>query len=728
MLIAPPSSPQTPERKCRSPKRRFEKSPSPSPISKLNAESFRCLDGSLYLAEEKEEARNIPSPPKRQRMRWNAVERKADTKLNTIAEKSKARENPLSRRERRLLEKRLRLKLAIRKKEELDITATAPLTNLTGESCCGNVSALENISMNEDTGKVEEKWLSSLTEEKREEEEIKDDLAAVVKLCESLEVTQISPDLEQMIAGSGIDNHSTTFEIDLFGGNENLVKGIKFLSRGQENNGPIAHEKENSETYLKFLELLYSQKETGTKNKMKKLALIIESVKRMFMIGKLERKLQKIDDRKTRDEIYLKALESLDEETGTESNNRTEDLKLIIEIFKSVRSGQMAKDLQALRETIDTCWKGLDWLIREAEAAYARKIQEEQPTSPTSFKVPASFENECQGVVPLAEEYKGITANEMQDKDVGGVESIGNSSEKILKEPVWGAMKSQWEEDFPLPADFDDEAAMLQQAFIQSNYDEFMRLKGCHGTSCSTASGNNIISKKPNTTTIKSLEKLNEENIGEISLDDQQDADDETSDTFESESTHCSADSGDGTSELDTNKTSEIENLTEIKDVSVASIKCVIKDLLITTAEQLKQDFTSISQKKCCESTGNESDNSMDEMFLATTAAVVRGSFEFLKLDAFGEALKQATEEVLAEGKEKERRCVTSSGSTASTEQNISKKWDIAYPETIPMRSYEFMRAIDILISLTRSTPHNHAILEDTPELLLGHVHPQKVH
>ncbi|KAF7939321.1 uncharacterized protein EAE97_007401 [Botrytis byssoidea] len=718
MLIAPPSSPQTPEKKCRSPKRRFEKSPSPSPISKLNAESFRCLDGSFFRAQEEEEARNIPSPPKRQRMRWNAVERKADTKLNTIAEKFKARENPLSRRERRLLEKRHRLKLAIRKKEELDITATAPLTNLAGESCCENVSVLENISISEDTGKVEKKLLSSLTEEKREEEETKDRLAALVKLCESLEVTQISPDVEQMKAGSGIGNHSTTFEIDLFGGNKNLVQGIKFVSRGREKNRPIAHEKENSETYLKFLGLLCSQKETGTKKKMKKLALIIESLKRMFMIGNLERKLQKIDDIKTRDGMYLKALESLDEETGTESNNRTEDLKLMIEIFKSVRSGQMAKDLQALRETIDTCWKGLDWLIREAEAAYVRKTQEEQPTSPTSFKVPGSSENECQGVVPLANEYEGIITNEIQDKDVGGVESIGNSSEKILKEPVWEATKSRWEEDFPLPADFDDEAAMLQQAFIQSNYDEFMRLKAYHGTSCSAASGNNIISKNPNTTTIKSLEKLNEENIEEISLDDQQDADDETSDTSESESTHYSADSGDGKSELDTNKTSEIENLTEIKDVSVASIKGVIKDLLITTAEQLKQDFTSISQKKCCESTGNESDNSMDEMFLATTAAVVRGSFEFLKLDAFGEALKQATEEVLADGKEKERRCVTSSGSTASTEQNISKKWAIAYPETIPMRSFELMRAIDILISLTRSTPHNHAILEDTPECM----------
>ncbi|KAF7893795.1 hypothetical protein EAF00_007309 [Botryotinia globosa] len=721
MLIAPPSSPQTPETKCRSPKRRFEKSPSPSPISKLNAEFFRCLDGPLSLAEEKEEARNIPSPPKRQRMRWSTVERKADTKLNTIAEKSKAPENPLSRRERRLLEKRHRLKLAIRKKEELDITATAPLTNLAGESCCGNVSALENISISEDTGKVEEKLLSSLTEEKREEEETKDDFAALVRLCESLEVTQLSPEVEQMKAGSDIDNHSTTFEIDLFGGNENMAKGIKFLSRGREKNRPIAHEKENSETYLKFLELLYSQKETGTKKKMKKIALIIESMKRMFMIGKLERKLQKIDDRKTRDEIYLKALESLDEETGTESNNRTEDLELIIEIFKSVRSGQMAEDLQALRETIDTSWKGLDWLIREAEAAYTRKIQEEQPTSPTSFKVPASSENECQGVVPLANECESITTNEIQDKDVEGDESTGNSSEKVLKEPVWGAMKSRWEEDFPLPADFDDEAAMLQQAFIQSNYDEFMRLKGCHGnlTSCSTASGDNIISKRPNTTTIKSLEMLNEENIGEISFDDHQDADDETSDTPESGSTHCSADSGDEKSELDTNKTSDTENLTKIEDVSVASIKCVIKDLLITTAEQLKQDFTSISQKKCCESTGNESDNSMEEMFLATTAAVVRGSFEFLKLDAFGEALKQATKEVLAEGKEKERRCVTcvtSSGSTASAEQNISKKWAIAYPETIPMHSLEFMRAIDILISLTRSTPYNHAILEDTPE------------
>ncbi|TGO38560.1 hypothetical protein BHYA_0072g00230 [Botrytis hyacinthi] len=719
ILKTPPSSPQIPERKCRSPKRRFEKSPSTSPISELSSESFRCLDGSFPLAEDEMQARNIPSPPKRQRTRWNLVERTADNKLNITAEKSKARENPLSRKERQVLEKRHRLKLAIRKREELDIIGAAPLASLAGETCCGNESALENRGMDEDTGKAEEKLLSSLTEEKRKEEETKNDLPVLVKLCENLKVTKISPKTEQMKAGSGIDNDSTTLEIDLFGGNENLVKGIKFVSRGREENRPIAHEKEISETYLKFLERLYSQKEAGTnKKKMEKLALIIKSVKRTFMTGRLARKLQKIDDRKTRDEMYLKALDSLDEETRTESNNRTEDLKPIIEIFKSVRSGQTAKDLQALRETIDACWKGLDWLIREAEAAYARKTQEEQPSSPTSFKVPASSEDDCQGVVPLGKEYESITTNDIQDKNIGGVESIGNSSEKILKEPVWGAMKSRWEEDFPLPADFDDEAAMLQQAFIQSNYDEFMRLKGCRGTSCSTASETNIIGKKPNTTTIKSLEKVNEENIGEISSDDQQDADDETSDTSESESTHYSADSGDEKSEPDTNKTSEIEILTEMKGVSVASIKCVIKDLLVNTAEQLKQDSTSIFQKECCESTGNESDNSMDEMFLAITAAVVRGSFKFLKLDAFGEALKQATEEVLAEGKEKERRCVTSSGSTASTEQNISKKWAVAYPETIPMRSFEFMRAIDILLSLTRSTPYNHAILEDTPECM----------
>ncbi|TGO58318.1 hypothetical protein BCON_0056g00090 [Botryotinia convoluta] len=718
MLIAPPSSPQTPEKRCRSPKRSLERSPSLSPISKLTAESFRCLDISFTLAEEEKEARNIPSPPKRQRMIWNVVERETDNKLNITGDKPKARESLLSRRARRTLEENRRLKLAIRKKEELDVIAAAPLTSLAGETCCENESAAENRGMNQVTGKVEEKLLSSLTEESREGKETKDDLPVLVKLCEGLEVTQVSPKIEQMRSGSRIDNHSTTLEIELFGGNENMVKGIKFVSRGPENNRPIAHEKKDSETYLKFLELLYSQKETGTKKEMEELALVIESVKRMFMSGKLERQLQKIDDRKTRDEMYLKALESLDEGTGTESNNRTKDMRLIIEIFKFVRSGQLAKDLQTLGEIFEACRKGLDRLIREAEEAFARKTQEGQPSSLTSFKVPVSSENDCQGVVPLAKEYEAITTNDIRDKDVGGVESIGKSSEKVWKEPVSGAMKPRWGEDFPLPTDFDDEAAMLQQAFIQSNYDEFIRLKGCHGTSCSTAYGNDIINRNPNTTTIQSFENVNEEKIEEISPEDQQDADDETSDTSESESAHCSVYSGDEKSKLGTNKTSEIGNLTEMKDISVASIECVIKDLLIATAEQLKQDFTSMFQEKCCESTGNESDNSMDEMFVATTAAVVRRSFKFLKLDALGEALKKATEEVLAEGKVKERRCVTSSESTASIEQKISKKWAIAYPEAIPMRSFEFMRAIDILISLTRSTPYNHAILEDTPECM----------
>ncbi|KAF7885961.1 uncharacterized protein EAF02_004470 [Botrytis sinoallii] len=407
----------------------------------------------------------------------------------------------------------------------------------------------------------------------------------------------------------------------------------------------------------------------------------------MFMSGKLERQLQKIDDRNTRDEMYLKALVSLDEETGTESNNRTEDMRLIIKIFKFVRSGQLAKDLQTLGEVFEACRKGLDRLIREAEEAYARKTEEEQPNSLTSFKVPASSETNCQGVVPFAKESEAIETNDIRDNDVGGVASIGNSSKKVREEPVWGAMKSRWGEDFPLPADFDDEAAMLQQAFIQSNYDEFIRLKGCHGTSCSTAHGNEIVNKKPTTTNIQSFEKMNEENIEEISPDDQQDADDETSDTSESGSAHYSTDSGDEKSKVDANKTSGTGNLPEMKDISVASIECVIKDLLIATAEQFKQSFT-------------------------------KDHSNFLKLDAFGEALKKATEELLAEGKIKGRRCVTSSESTASIEQNISKKWAVTYPEAIPMRSFEFTRAIDILISLTRSTPYNHAILEDTPECM----------
>ncbi|KAF7935104.1 uncharacterized protein EAE98_003149 [Botrytis deweyae] len=720
MLIAPPSSPQTPEKKCRSPKRSLEKSPSPSSISKLTEESFRYLGTSYLSAEEKKEARNTPSPPKRQRMTWNLLERKIDAKLNITADKSIAPENPLSRRERRVLEKRHRLKLAIRRKEEPDVIASAPLTSLAGETCCEDESAAENRGMDVDTGKVEEKLPSSLTEERREGEETKDDLPVLVKLCEGLEVNQASPRIGQMKAGSGIDNHSTTIGTDLFGGKENMVKGIKFASRGPEKRGQwaISHKRGGSETYLKILKLLYGEEETGNKKEMKELALVIESVKRMFMSGKLERQLQKIDDRNTRDKMYLKALASLDEETGTESNNGTEDMRLIIKIFKFVRSGQLAKDLQTLGEVFEACRKGLDRLIREAEEAHARKTEEEQSSSLTSFKVPASSETDCQGVVPFAKESEAIETNDIRDNDVRGAESIGNSSKKVCEEPVWGAMKSRWGEDFPLPADFDDEAAMLQQAFIQSNYDEFIRLKGCHGTSCSTAHGNEIVNKKPTTTSIQSFEKMNEENIEEISPDGQQDADDETSDTSESGSAHYSTDSGDEKSKVDTNKTSGTGNLPEMNDISVASIECVIKDLLIATAEQLKQSFTSMFQKKCCESTENEFDNSMDEMFIATTAAVVRRSFQILKLDAFGEALKKATEELLAEGKIRGRRCVTSSESTASIEQNISKKWAVTYPEAIPMRSFEFTRAIDILISLTRSTPYNHAILEDTPECM----------
>ncbi|KAF7956221.1 hypothetical protein EAE96_005141 [Botrytis aclada] len=658
MLIVPPSSPQTPEKKCRPPKRSLGKSPSPSPISELTAEKFKGLDIS---AEEATETQNIPSPQKRRRMVWDVIGRGTYNKLYITRDKPIASQNSLSRKERRRLGEKLKLKLEIRKKEELDDIAAAPLTIIAGETCCGNESAVENRGMDQATGKVEGKLLSSGTEEKREGEETKDDPPV------------------------------------------------------PENNGPIANEKKDSETYSKFLQLLYDQKETETKKEMEELTVVIESVKRMFMNRKLKRRLQKIHDRKTRDEMYLKALESLDDETGTESNDRTEDVDLIIEMFKFVRSGQLEKDLQTLGEIFGASWKGLDRLIREAEAACARKTQEEQPSSPISFKGYASPENDCQGVVPFAMEYEPITANDVQDKNVIGVKSLGKSSVKV-KEPIWGAVKSRWDEDFPSPANFNDEAAMLQQAFIQSNYDEFTRLKNCCGTSCSTASGNNIINKKPNTTTIGSSETVNEEDIEDISPEDQQDTDDETSDTSESESVHFGTYGSDEEIGIDTNMTSEIGKSTELKDVSVASIECVTKDFLIDIAGQLKQDFTCMFQKKCCESTGNESGNSMDEMFIATTAAVVRRILKFFKLDTFGEALKKATEEILAEEKEKEHRCVTSFESTASIEQNIFKKWAIAYPETIPMRSFELMRAIDILISLTRSTPYNHAILEDTPE------------
>ncbi|TEY82455.1 hypothetical protein BOTCAL_0029g00440 [Botryotinia calthae] len=692
MLVAPPSSPRTPDKKCKFSKRSLEKSPSPSPISKLNPESLGHLDGSFDFAEKKTEVRDIPSPPKRQRITQAVTQAvvggETNNKFDKTEVKPKIRENPLSRRERRILEKRRRLQLAIRGKEKVDDIVAAPLRGLAGETCCGNNPAVEDRGIKHDNGKVEE--------------------------------TQVSLNIEQMKSDSGIGINPTTLEMDSFFGNEERVEGSKIPSPRPEHDELIAREKKDSGIYLKFLELLYGETEQGAKKEMEELALVIESVKRMFMSGKLERKLQKIDDRKTRDKMYLKALESLNDDTGTESNNINEDLGLIIEIFKFVRSGQLAKDLQILREIFEVCQKGLDRLIKEAEAAYASKTQEEQLISPISSKVSTSSEIDYQVDVLLAKEHGAITTNNIQDKNLGGAEFIGKISEKVWKEPwkepISAATKPRWREDFPLPADFDEEAVMLQQAFIQSNYDEFVRSKSCRAASCSTAYGNDVIDKKPNTTIIGGFEKAKEENIEDISLEDQQDADDENSDTSESKSAHCNAYSSDEESELDTKKTSEMGKLTENKDFSDVSIECTMKDLVIATVEQLKQDFLSMFYKKRCESTGNESDNLMDEKFIATTAAVVRRTFKFLNLDAFSEALKKAAEEVLVEGKEKERCCVTSSEHTASIEQEIFKKWTIAYPEGIPMHSFEFARAIHILTSLTRSPPYNHAILEDTPE------------
>ncbi|KAM0189510.1 hypothetical protein ACHAPC_003087 [Botrytis cinerea] len=688
MLVAPPSSPQTPDKKCRFSKRSFEKSPSPSSISKFNAESLGHLEGSLDFTEKLTEVRDIPSPPKRQRITQTVVGGETNNKFDITEVKPKIRQSPLSRRERRILEKRRRLQLAIRGKEKVDDILAAPLTSLADETRCGNNPAVEDRDIKQDNGKVEE--------------------------------TQVPPKIEQMKPESGIGINSTNLEIDLFDGNKEMVDGSKILSPRPEPNELISHEKKDSGVYLEFLELLYGETGPEAKKEMKELALVIESVKRMLMSGKLERQLQKIDNRKTRDKMYLKALESLNDDTATESNNRTEDLGLIIEIFKFVRSGQLAKDLQILREIFEACQRGLDRLIKESEAAYARKSQEEQLISPISSKGSTSSESDCQVVVPLTKEYEAITINDIPDKKFGGVESIGKFSERFWKEPwkepVWAATKPQWREDFPLPADFDEEAVMLQQAFIQSNYDEFVRSKSCRAASCSTTYGNDIIEKKPNTTIIGGFEKAKEENIEGISLEDQQDADDESSDTSESESAHCSAYSSDEENELDTNKTSEVEKLTENKDFSDASIECTMKDLVVATVDQLKQDFISMFHKKRCESTGNEFDNLTDEKFVATTAAVVRRTLKFLNLDAFSEALKKATEDILAEGKEKQSCCVTTSEYAASIEQEIFKKWTIAYPEGIPMHSFEFARAIHILISLTRSTPHNCAILEDTPE------------
>lgn len=689
MLVAPPSSPQTPDKKCRFSKRSLEKSPSPSPISKLDAESLGHLDGSFDFAETKTEVPDIPSPPKRQRITQSVLGGETNNKFDITEVKPKICESPLSRRERRILEKRRRLQLAIRGKEKVDDFIAAPLTSLAGGTRCGNDPAMEDRDIKQDNEKVEE--------------------------------TQVSPNIEQTKPGSGICINSTTLEMDLFDGNEEMVDGSKILSPRPEQNELISHEKEDSGIYLEFLELLYGETGPEAKKEIEELALVIESVKRMFMSGKLERKLQKIDDRKTRDKMYLKALESLNDDTVTESNNnRNEDLRLIIEIFKFVRSGQLAKDLQILRIFFEVCQRGLERLIKEAEAAYAMKTQEEQLISPISSKGSTSSKDDCQVDVPLTKEYEAIKINNTRDKNFGGVESIGIFPEKVWKEPwkepVWETTKPRWREDFPLPADFDEEAVMLQQAFIQSNYDEFVRSKSRRATSCSTTYGNDIIDKKPNTTIIGGFEKAKEENIEDISLEDQQDADDESSDTSESESVHCSACSSDEESELDTNKTSEMGKLTENKDFSDASIEGTMKDLVVATVEQLKQDFISMFHKKRCESTGNESDNLMDEKFVATTAAVVRRTLKFLNLDALSEALKKVTEEVLAEGKEKESCCVTSSEYAASIEQEIFKKWTIAYPEGIPMHSFEFARAIHILISLTRSTPYNCAILEDTPE------------
>ncbi|RAL58916.1 hypothetical protein DID88_009207 [Monilinia fructigena] len=160
-----------------------------------------------------------------------------------------------------------------------------------------------------------------------------------------------------------------------------------------------------------------------------------------------------------------------------------------------------------------------------------------------------------------------------------------------------------------------------------------------------------------------------------------EDAEDKRSDLPSFELDHVSAD----ISELE--KTTEEENLTQ--------------NIIVQSGNE--------SDEK-----GESCDDFIDEELIKETAEIVRRAMIHLDTDVFNDALQQASEAALGLTSE-DTKNTKSLPFKSSMKNTISTSWAQAYPHP-QIQATDLIRAIEILVCLTRSTPDFNAMLEDTPE------------
>ncbi|KAJ8060707.1 hypothetical protein OCU04_011012 [Sclerotinia nivalis] len=702
-----PPSPHTPKKKSKSNKRSIDICPTVCSMSRLNVEALGPADNECRSTGKDAEARDSPSPTKKRRM-------------SQLSEQYKGSELPTS----------WDCRNSLFKVDENE----------------------EDGSFDDGTYMICDRVGYSLIQEGKDIEVAEKIFLDCVKLCEGTEEKKMAPkigrsesdtvdaaSLNNLVDGEVCANKDTDGKFKLAIRTENFEKIRSVQERkdkaemdpkpselldedmaessefafGSENLSKmvqsVRERKQRTEMALKTFELLNDVAETKSSKEWKEMRSLIDGFKRVIMRLELEEKLQMALERKEGAEMYLKEVESLDDEVGTEEKETLSRA----EIFKRFIGGRLEEDLQMLKETLETSFKRLEHLNDETETSFNKAIEARLSVDIASNA--GSLEDDRAVRIPPANEDEVVTMEDIRDKipeaSTSTADHLTNQDSTVTQA---GSLPSNTTE-IPLPKDFNDENAMLQQALIQSHYDELLKSKGC--ACVSACSHRNYINKDTKPATVEDDEDISSVFLDVSDAEEEQDVDDESSDLCLSEFAYTAAYvNGEEKSGLDEKKRVEKGETMRDADEAAKSVNRVKEGLLAATAEQLKRDFIQMFQQECSVLTEDERANGVDEKLIEATATIVKRAFIHFNVDAFNEALTEASEEALAEAGAGASRAITSSRLKDPVGQNIFMKWEIAYPQTNLMRPDELMRAVSVLISFTRSTPYASAILKDTPE------------
>ncbi|APA15888.1 predicted protein [Sclerotinia sclerotiorum 1980 UF-70] len=704
-----PSSPQTPKIKSISNKRGIDISSTLCSMSRLNVGTLELAGHEVRSVEKDTGARDSPSPTKKRRIS----------------------------------------RLSVQEKD------SEPFTS----SSCGNslFKVDENkkfVPFDDDKEKIYERVEHILSQERKEMAEVEKHFLDHVELCGGIEQKKMA--LNNIVDGEDYVKEETHGKFELAIRTENLEKNIRSVQKREERaETDVTHldslgedmaessesafgsktlsktvqsvrdRKERTEMAPKTFELLNGLVETNSNDGLKEMRSLADGFERVIMRLKLEERLQMALEQKEGAEIYPKEMETSEDEVGA-GNKKT---LLTTEILKSFIIGRLEEDLQMLKETLETSFERLEHLNDEIETSF-NKAKEAQLSVDITSDAALLLENDLEVRIPPANEDVVVTMEDIRYK----ISEASTSTAELLTHQgstitqagslpsdtdqcstyMRGGSLSRNSVEIPKPKDFDDEDAMLQQALIQSNYDEFLKAKVCD---CSFAcSHKSHINKDTKPDTVE-----NDEEISSIFLDisgaEEDDDDDEISDSCSSESDYTAVYiRGREQSGLDEKKRPKTGETMRDADEPAKLVNRVKEGLLAAIAEQLKNISIQMFPQKCIVLTEDNGVNGVDEKLIEETATIIKRAFKHFNVDVFNKALTEASEKAMAEAEAGASSAMASSRPKHLVRENIFMKWESAYAQINLMRPDELMRAIGVLISFTKSTPYASATLKNTPE------------